>query len=152
MNITLPKLALAVSVTCAALAVPMASSAQEQAPQPVAHAASTAAPVNAPAPVKRKRNANLITAEEIRETNAADAYDAVSRLRANWLRKRGVSSINREGTILVYQDGMRYGGIGSLRQINAGMIESISFLDGMQATQRFGVDHGNGAILVATRR
>ncbi len=152
MNITLPKLALVVSASCVAFAAPSAGSAQEQAPQPVAHAASTAAPVDAPAPVKRKQDPNLISAEEIRETNAADAYDAVARLRANRLRKRGVSSINCEGTILVYQDGMRFGGPGSLRQISAGMIESISYLDGMQATQRFGVDHGNGAILAATRR
>jgi hypothetical protein len=152
MNITLPRLALVVLVPCAVLGAPVESSAQERASQPAASAAPTGAPVAAPAPVKRRRNPDLITTEEIAEINATDAYAAVARLRANWLRKRGVSSINREGSILVYQDGIRMGGPGSLRQINVAMIGSISYLDGMQATQRFGIDHGNGAILVTTRR
>ena len=105
-----------------------------------------------PAPAKRKRSSTVITAEEIAEINASNAYEAVARLRANWLRKRGVSSINREGSILVYQDGMRYGTPESLRQINATAVESITFLDGVQATQRFGIGHGNGAIIVNSRR
>jgi hypothetical protein len=142
---------------CAALATPNLARAQGQqaAPSSVAPAATAAPAAETPpnaAPAKRKRNTNLITAEEIREINASNGYEAVSRLRANWLRKRGVSSMNREGNILVYRDGMRFGTPESLRQIEAGAIESLSFLDGIQATQRFGLDHGNGAILVTTRR
>jgi hypothetical protein len=47
---------------------------------------------------------------------------------------------------------MRFGGPGALQQINASAIESISYRDGSTATQRFGTDHGNGAILVTSRR
>lgn len=137
--------------TCAVFAAPATISAQQAAPLSASAGVSEAASP-APAPVKRKRNAQMITADEIREANANTAYEAVSRLRPGWLRKRGVSSLNREGTILVYQDGMRFGGPGSLQQINANAIESIRFLDGSAATQRFGTDHGNGAILVTSRR
>jgi hypothetical protein len=137
---------------CAVLTTTGTAAAQSE----TASLSTAAAPANAAvthsAPAKRKRNANLITAEEIRETNATNAFEAVSRLRANWLRKRGVASMNREGSILVYRDGMRFGTPESLRQLNANEIESITFLDGLQATQRFGLDHGNGAILVASRR
>jgi hypothetical protein len=54
--------------------------------------------------------------------------------------------------IKVYQDGVPSGGLGSLSQISTAAIISIHYLDGMAATQRFGTDHGNGAILVRTRR
>ena len=147
MNTSLPKAGLLALIACAALAAP----ADAQAPGPPSGVATTAeAPVVAPA--RAKRNRNLITIEEIRESNATSAYDVVSRLRAGWLRKRGTSSLNREGTILVYRDGMRIGAPGVLRQINATDLESIAYLDGMEATQRFGIDHGNGAIIVTTRR
>ena len=63
-----------------------------------------------------------------------------------------MSSLNREGTILVYRDGLRMGSPAALRQINVGEIEPISYMDGMAATQRFGTDHGNGVIVVTTRR
>ena len=151
MNAPIIRIGLLTFATCAFFAAPAELSAQQLGP-PASTASATEAPSAAPAPAKRKRNANMLTADEIRETNAANAYDAVSRLRPNWLRKRGVSSINREGTILVYQDGLRFGGPGSLQQINASAIESISYLDGTAATQRFGTDHGNGAILVTSRR
>lgn len=139
-------------VVCAALAAPQVVAAQEQAGTPSTMAAAGNAVAATPAPAKRKRGSTVITAEEIAEINATNAYEAVSRLRANWLRKRGVASINREGSILVYQDGMRYGTPESLRQINASGVESITFLDGVQATQRFGIGHGNGAIIVNSRR
>ena len=139
---------------CATLVAPQTTAAQEQsaASTAVAPAAPAAAVATTPAPAKRKRNSNLITAEEIREISAANAYEAVSRLRSHWLRKRGVSSINREGSSLVYHDGMRAGTPEALRRINADVIESISFLNGSQATQRYGLDHGNGAIVISSRR
>lgn len=146
MNTRIP-FVLVVAAVVGAAADPAAARAQEAAvPGPVS--AVAVAPV---APAKAKRKSSLITYEEIREANAPTAYEAVSRLRAAWLRKRGVSSLNREGGILVYQDGMRFGGIAALRQMNASQIESISFLDGTQATQRYGTNHGNGVILVTTR-
>ena len=147
MNTPLPKAGLVALIACAALAAP----ADAQAPGPPAAVAATAeAPAVAPA--RAKRNRNLITTEEIRESNATTAYDVVSRLRAGWLRKRGTSSLKREGTVLVYRDGMRIGSPDVLRQINATDLESIGYLDGIEATQRFGIDHGNGAIVVTTRR
>jgi guanyl-specific ribonuclease Sa len=137
---------------CAVLIAPDTAASQEQAASSSTVAAAGSSPNTPSAPAKRKRSANVITAEELIETRATNAFEAVSRLRSNWLRKRGVASINREGNIVVYRDGMRFGTPESLRQINADAIESITFLDGLQATQRFGIDHGNGAILVASRR
>ena len=155
MNAPIIRIGFLTFAACAVLAAPAEIRAQ-QSMQAGTSASATAgaaeAPASAPAPAKRKRNASLITAEEIREINATTAHEAVSRLRPNWLRQRGVSSMYKEGTIPVYQDGMKFGGVGSLQQINAGAIVSIRYLDGAAATQRFGTDHGSGAIMVTSGR
>jgi hypothetical protein len=95
---------------------------------------------------------SLLTIEEITRTGSQDAYTAVQSLRPTWLTKRGTSSVNLTETIKVYLDGNLMGGPDYLRQIPTNSISSIRHLDGLEATQRYGLDHGVGAILVFTRR
>jgi hypothetical protein len=95
---------------------------------------------------------SLLTIEEINRTGSQDAYTAVQSLRPTWLTKRGTSSVNLTETIKVYLDGSLMGGPDYLRQIPTNSISSIRHLDGLEATQRYGLDHGVGAILVFTRR
>lgn len=92
-----------------------------------------------------------ITAAEIEETTASDAYILIQELRPNWLRQRGRASINRPSPRVVYLDNVRLGDLQSLRQISPTSIERIRFLDSRDATQRFGTGHVNGAILIFTR-
>jgi hypothetical protein len=93
-----------------------------------------------------------LTLEEINRTGSQDAYSAVQMLRPQWLTKRGTSSVNLSETIKVYLDGNLMGGPEFLRQIPTNSINTIRHLDGLEATQRYGLDHGVGAILVFTRR
>jgi len=95
---------------------------------------------------------SLLTIEEISRAGSQDAYTAVQALRPHWLTKRGVSSVNLSETIKIYLDGNLMGGPEFLRQITANSISTIRHLDGLEATQRYGLDHGVGAILVFTRR
>lgn len=95
---------------------------------------------------------SLLTIEEIGRVGSQDAYTAVQALRPHWLTKRGTSSIRLTETIKVYLDGNLMGGPEYLRQITTNSISSIRHLDGLEATQRYGLDHGVGAILVFTRR
>jgi|SRR5688572_3656525 len=94
----------------------------------------------------------LLTMEEITRAGSQDAYTAVQALRPHWLTKRGVSSVNLSETIKIYLDGNLMGGPEFLRQITTNSISTIRHLDGLEATQRYGLDHGVGAILVFTRR
>ncbi|HXF94649.1 MAG TPA: hypothetical protein VNI61_00975 [Gemmatimonadales bacterium] len=95
----------------------------------------------------------LLLAEEIQAVSATTAYEAVSRLRPEWLRRRGQISIQdpSAGEVVVYLDGVRYGGPGSLTSIRAEMVLQMEYLDGNDATTRFGTGHAGGAILVRTR-
>ena len=56
----------------------------------------------------------------------------------------------RPEMIQVYVNGMRAGSIQSLRSIQANTIVRAEHLDGARATERFGADHGAGAILLTT--
>jgi hypothetical protein len=95
---------------------------------------------------------NLITNDELQVRGFNDAFTAIQLLRPNWLRTRGPSSITGPGASLkVYVDGTLLGGADHLRQIQVRYISSIRYLDGLEATQRWGMDHGEGAIMISTR-
>jgi len=86
----------------------------------------------------------------LRGARFQDAFTAVQSLRPQWLRLRGSTSLRRE-TIKVYLDDALMGGPEQLRYITTSSISSIRFLDANEATQRWGLDHGQGAIVVSTR-
>ena len=98
-------------------------------------------------------NGDLITADEIARSNASSAYEIVQRVRPAFLRTRGSQSIQNPTppSPVVYLDGMRYGPVGSLAQIPAIGIVSIQYMNAIDATQRFGLGHEGGAILVSTK-
>jgi hypothetical protein len=76
----------------------------------------------------------------------------VQSLRPRWLRISSPTTLTGRETIKVYLDGSLLGGPEQLQQITTSSISSIRFLDANEATQRWGLDHGQGAIVVSTRR
>jgi hypothetical protein len=103
-------------------------------------------------PAGLRHDANVITADEIAQSRASTAFEAVSRLRPAYLRTRGRTTINTSGTpyATVYLDGQHYGNLNSLKNINAAQIAMIRYYNAVEATSRFGLDHGGGAIEVLT--
>lgn len=101
------------------------------------------------------RNRSILTAEEIGLDKGASrtAYDVIARLRPEFLRSRGASSLQSPTpvTAVVYVDEMRYGDLDDLKQLSAHQIFSIQYLNAADATTRFGSDHLGGAILITTR-
>ena len=95
---------------------------------------------------------NVIAATEIQEAGFGNAYLIVEALRPLWLQKRGPSSIHLEESVKVYLDGTLLGGPDYLRQISVQTVEVIQYMDAIEATQRWGMDHGHGAIVVVSRR
>jgi hypothetical protein len=99
-------------------------------------------------------NANLLTGEQVRETNVGNLYDALRRLRPQWLRPRGSASIvSPESTEpVVYVSGIRRGEPRTLQNVNVDQVSSVQFIDARDATTRFGTGHGGGVILVDVDR
>ena len=99
-----------------------------------------------------QQNQKVLTAAEIEGSGYSDAFSLVQALRPQWLRTRGITSINQPETIKVYLDWNLLGGVESLRTIATHSISKMEFLDGLEATNRWGLDHGLRAIVVTTRR
>ena len=97
---------------------------------------------------------DIITQEELANSDVQTALDAVRRLRPNFLQTHGgmSSSITQGGQdIVVYVDNTRMGGPSALAQIPINDVKEIQYLSGTDATQRFGTGHGSGAILVTRK-
>jgi outer membrane cobalamin receptor len=100
------------------------------------------------------RQRNVISQQEIAESNMTTAYEIVESLRPEYLRSRGTASMRSQTpeTAVVYIDGVRAGGLDALRQVSRDLLQEIRFLNGSDATTMYGTGHGGGAIQVITRR
>lgn len=110
-------------------------------------ACSKPAPSGSPAQYR-----NTLSAEEMLRAGYPDAFTTVQSLRPAWLQRRGATSLRGGTSIKVYMDGSLLGGIEQMRQVMTRSISSIRYLDGLEASERWGLDHGQGAIVVTTRR
>ena len=116
----------------------------------LAWVASTCA-VRAPSERPVRADYNLLTQGELHEHHFTTAYEAVASLRARWLETRGTDSFNAPSRVLVYLDDTRLGGVETLRAIWLVNVMYIRYIDGVTASGRWGLDHGQGVILVSTR-
>ncbi len=104
------------------------------------------------------RRGNLLTAEEIVDANADvnTAYDAIARLRPNWLAAHGVTSgtDNGAGTeyALVFVEGQRYGDLNALRNIPAYHVGNLRYYNVTEAGARFGVQGGSSGVIEVTMK
>ena len=99
------------------------------------------------------RSQSELAAEEIARAGFNDAYSTIQSLRPQWLSVRGAVSFSAKGnsTVKVYLDGNLLGTVDNLRQLPTSSIASIKHLDGMEASNRYGLDHGAGAILITSK-
>lgn len=99
------------------------------------------------------RTRNLITVEEIAQTTFTSAFEVIQSLRPEFLRTRGATSVRHPPEYaLVYVDGMRAGGLDTLRTIPREALLEVRYLSGVDATTLYGTGHGGGAIQIMTRR
>ncbi len=98
----------------------------------------------------RRGAANVITAREIQQlTGVSTAYDAVQRLRPQFLNAR--STVLGSGGVVVYVNGMQRGGVSILRQVAANEVKEIRYISARDATTKYGSGLTQGVIEVTTR-
>ena len=102
------------------------------------------------------RRSNLLTAVEIVQANADvnTAYDAIARLRPNWLASHGSISSTSESSAFasVWVDGQQAGDLSALRRIPAYQVGVIEYFDITEAGARFGVRAGGGGAIEVRMR
>jgi len=96
------------------------------------------------------RDADVITADELTGTTAASVYDAVRQLRPAWWMRSQPTVVLRQNQLIVYVDGIRYGGFDSLRQLSKTSVAFVRYYSPGSAEARFGPGHPLGAIEVKT--
>ena len=100
-----------------------------------------------------RRRTDLITAADMTRSHWPNAYELVRELRPNWLNNRGPDTISGNPTqVQVVLDGMRYGDVIRLRDLPVANIEYLQYFDPIEASGRWGLGFGAGAIYVASRR
>jgi len=109
-------------------------------------ACSSSKPASKPSPTRR--TGNSITADEISNTGTTNLYDAIQRLRPQWLTSTRVRRGGSGDDLIVYLDSNRYGTMNSLRQLSVGGVQEIRYYGASEATNRYGTGHTGGAILV----
>jgi hypothetical protein len=101
---------------------------------------------------QRAPDLSAISQAELDAAPYSSAFEVVQALRPNWLRIKGATTLRTVEYIRVYLDGSLLGAPDQLRNVTKRSIASIRFMDGVAATQRWGLDHGQGAIVVSTRQ
>lgn len=97
---------------------------------------------------------DVIMAPEIVAAKVVDAYQAVTRLRPEFLTRRAPVSAMADAPTgpRVFLDDVEVGGIDALRTVPLEAITYIRYLSPTEATLRFGAPQPNGAIVVSTSR
>ena len=104
------------------------------------------------------RQQDLITAQEIAEraADASNALQIVQKLRPSMLATRGrfspADSSEAGARPKVVVDGVAFGPIENLANVNAVSVGEIRYIGATDATTRFGTGYVGGVILVTTKK
>jgi hypothetical protein len=97
------------------------------------------------------RMSTLLTDEEIARANADvnSAYDAIARLRPNWLAPHGPTSSNLDVSpfAVVFLDGQEYGTVSALKNLPAYYVANMRYYNPTEAGGRFGFKGGASGVI-----
>lgn len=104
-----------------------------------------------------RTDSRILTQEEIVKSGVGgSAYDVISRLRPAFLISRGQTTLSN-GTAAtsypnIYVDGIVYGDITTLRNVDAMQIAEVRLFQAWEAQTKFGMGNNGGVIAITTRR
>lgn len=108
-------------------------------------------PGGAPAPTRLERQANVISAEELRDpaVYSHDAYTAIRQLRPSFFTYHGPNSFqSKTGQVQVSADYGPLQDIAQLSKMSALGIIEVRYLNAEQAQGRFGLNANGGPVIV----
>jgi len=97
-------------------------------------------------------SSRTLTQADLLGTREATLYDAIQRLRPQWLRARGANLTGASILPQVYLDGSERGDIFELRQIPVLDVTGVSFMSASDAATRFGTRAGTGGVILVLTR
>lgn len=94
-----------------------------------------------------------LTQVELQAANSDNLYDAITKLRPEWLTTRGPTSV-KDGTptsVDVYMNGTLLGKADYLREVRLLDVTEVRYWDAGQASARFGMGHPRGVIEITRK-
>lgn len=112
--------------------------------------AGGADPAAAPRSENRRVDLNVISQQEVAESQGGNAYDLVRARRPRWLSAGSATAARNPagGGVVVYVNTTRMGGPEALRSIAVSGVGSIRYYDPTSANIEFGNGHLGGVIQV----
>lgn len=98
-------------------------------------------------------NSTQLTQSELVASNADNLYDAVSKLRPEWLSSRGPASVTNSTptSVDIYMNGTMLGKAEYLRDVRIQDVTDVRYWDAGQASARFGMGHPRGVIEITRK-
>lgn len=95
-----------------------------------------------------RTNDTQLTRSDLTATNAGNLYDAIAKLRPQWLSSRGATSVTDASPtgVDVYMNGTFLGKADYLRDVRLQDVSSVTYWDAGRASARFGMGHSRGVI------
>jgi len=90
---------------------------------------------------------NMLNAQDLAQVQNLSAFDAIQRLRPQWLQVRA----NNPPPQVIMNGSPMGGGPEMLRTVQVSDLTSIQFRNGRDATTRYGTGYGGGAIELNAR-
>lgn len=90
---------------------------------------------------------------ELAAANTDNLYDAIAKLRPEWLSSRGATSVTDASPtgVDIYMNGNFLGKADYMRQVRLLDVSSVRYWDTGQASARFGMGHPRGVIEITRR-
>jgi len=100
-----------------------------------------------------RANPNQLSQSELAAANSDNLYDAIAKLRPEWLSSRGPTSVaDAAPTVVdVYMNGTFLGKADYLRQVRLLDVSEVRYWDAGQASARFGMGHPRGVIEITRK-
>ena len=96
---------------------------------------------------------NLLTREQLVTTNTQNLYEAIERLRPEWLTSRGPTSVTDATPTVpsVFMNGTLLGKAEYLRDMRVTDVTEVRYWEAGPASARFGMGHPRGVIEVSRK-
>lgn len=96
---------------------------------------------------------NLLTYEQLTATNRENLYEAIEKLRPDWLTSRGPTSVTDPTPVVpsVYMNGTMLGRAEYLRGMRVLDVTEVRYWEPGPASARFGMGHPRGVIELSRR-
>jgi hypothetical protein len=102
---------------------------------------------------QRSGSSTVLNAAQLAAANTDNLYDAIIKLRPEWLTSRGPTSVTdlTPSGVDVYQSGNLMGKAEYLKDVRMLDVTEVRYFDTGQASARFGMGHPRGVIEIIRR-